>query len=334
MGRGGDGKEARLAGGHENSVRYQKSPGPAPHAEMNAAPTNGNANTNGASQQSDLQRVQRKWQMASCAHFFEAFGNVLPLRELAPDTAEDLTPSILERAIAEPDLDTGALLMLRDIIVCLLVALSAVSKKKAATSWFQSLRTLVSQRSVEFADCYVGSECLLSGFDNGLDFLVSVGWNVRLGMLLALCDMAVEEADSIREAIRESEQACTLSRSEIEHRGIRLAPIGRCSRKRYQYIVGKTRIYSGYKRKGSGGVLVECSDAKSMAELAEALEGSGLPKDMVLASKIRDVYLSPLLELEAKRARKIERQRQTEILKEESRRRNAVRPRRAKAAYL
>jgi len=272
--------------------------------------------------------------MASCAHFLTVFASVLPLKDISPDTAEDLTPSLLERGIAEPDLCAEACIALRDVIVCLLVAIGAVTKKNDQSNWFHSLRVFVGSRSTEFLDCYQGSENLLASFENGMDFLVSVGWNVRLGMLLALCDIAAEESVDIREALRDSEQKCTQGNSEINAREYRLLPIGRCSKKRFHYKVGTTRIYSGYKRKGSGAMLSECSDSKSMSQLADALASSGHLRDFKLASKIKEKYLAPLLELEERSRRKVEKKRLLEIQKEESRRRNSGRPRRSKASYF
>lgn len=272
--------------------------------------------------------------MASVAHFVETFRDILPLNEVSEDAAEDVTPGLLERAVAEPEGDTHACLVLRDVIVCLLIVIGQVSQKNMRESWFESLRVFVGGRRAEFMDCFFGTENVLDDFENGMDFLVSVGWNVRLGLLLGLCDIAAEEGQLVREAIRESEIATTATKCDLEVRGYRLAPIGRCSSRRCHYKVGKTRIYSGYKRKGSGTLLVECSDSKSMQELAEALAGIGHARDQVLAAKIRDVYLKPLLELEERGKRKLERKRQAEIVREESRRRNSARPRRSKASYM
>lgn len=282
----------------------------------------------------ELERVQRKWQMASVAHFLEVFKDLLPLKEISEDTYEDLTPSLLESAVAEPEVDTRACLVLRDVIMSLLVAIGAATKKNLQTSWFQSLRVLVGSRRSEFMDCYDGQENVLARFENGMDFLTMVGWNVRLGMLLSLCDVAAETGQTVREAIREAEHTATLQKNELDLKGYRLMPLGRCSKKRVHYKVGKTRIYSGYKRKGTGALLVECSDSESMNKLADALDGSGTLRDDTLASMIRDVHLAPLLELEERSRRKMERKRLAEIQREESRRRNAVRPRRSKASYF
>lgn len=283
---------------------------------------------------SELERVQRKWQMASCAHFFETFGNILPLRQISVDTAEDLTPSLLERAIAEPDLDTAACIALRDAIMALLISIGCSSQKSSTTTWFASLRMLIDTRKSEFTDCYVDQKNVLHDFDNGMDFLVSVAWNVRLGMLLTLCDIAVEESPLIRDAIREAEQASSMTKSAIDERCYRLTPMGRCSQRRFHYKVGKTRIYSGYKRKGSGALVVECSDSDTMQQFADALASSPHVRDQKLAQQIKEQYLAPLLELEERGRRKLERKRLAEIQKEECRRRNASRPRRAKASYL
>lgn len=283
---------------------------------------------------SDLERVRSTWQMASVAHFLETFREILPLKDVSEDAAEDITPELLERAVAQPEVDTHGCLVLRDVIICLLVVIGQVSRKNMHESWFESLRVFVSGRRAEFMDCFMGNRNVLEHFTVGMDFLVGVGWNVRLGLLLGLCDVAAEEGQLVREAIRESEMATTTAKSDLEVRGYRLPPIGRCSSKRCHYKVGKTRIYSGYKRKGSGAVLVECSDSQSMRELAEALANIGHARDQVLATKIQDQYLQPLLEMEERGKRKMVKKRLEEINREESRRRNAVRPRRSKASYL
>lgn len=282
----------------------------------------------------EVERVQRKWQMASVVHFVEVFRGVLPLKEVSEETAEELTPSLLERAVAEPELDTNACLMLRNVIQTLLLAIGTATKKSLDTSWFELLRMFVAGRRADFMDCFEGEENVLGRYENGMDFLTNVGWDVRLGLLLSLCDVAAESGHGIREAIRQSETASTLAKSDLDVKGYRLLPIGRCSKKRFHYKVGKTRIYSGYKRKGSGALVVECSNSKSMTELADALDVEGQQKDRALAGKIRDLYLAPLVELEEKSKKREERKRLAEIQREESRRRNAARPRRTKALYL
>lgn len=310
----------------------------------------------------DLEAVQRKWQMASCAHFLEVFRDFLPLKHISADTAEDLTPLLLEQGIVEPEINMVACIALRNVIMALLVVLEEATLKNVTESWFLSLKMLVENRRAVFLDCFDGTESVLAPFDDGLHFLTAVSWNVRLGLLLSLCDTAAEEAYIIRNAVRDAEQAKppppgtlgngsgvgpsgngrkglssdhrgSLPQSELEVRGIRLVPIGRCSRKRLFYRVGKTRIYSGYKRKGTGGLVVECSDSVSMRRLADALESSKFPKDMQLASEIRSKYLDPLLKLEEQTKRNQERKRLEQAQREETRRRNAHRPRRKKAAY-
>lgn len=282
----------------------------------------------------EVERVQRKWQMASIAHFLDVFRGVLPLAQFSEDAAEDLTPSLLERAVAEPELDVDTCVFLRNIIQTLLLTIGLAVKKSLPTTWFELLRMHVSERRADFMDCFEGDENILERYDNGMDFLTNVGWNVRLGLLLSLCDLAAENGDAIREALRQSEIASTSVKSDLDAKGYRLLPIGRCSKKRFHYKVGKTRIYSGYKRKGSGALVVECSDSKSMSELADALDGEGQPMDRALATKIRDSFLAPLLELEERTKKKEERKRLAQIQQEESRRRNAARPRRSKASYL
>lgn len=285
-------------------------------------------------QLSERERVQRKWQTASVAHFFEVFKDVIPLKEISEDTYEDLTPSLLEGAIAEPEIDARACLALRDLIMALLVTIGAATRKNLDRSWFQSLRVLVGSNRAAFLDCYDLDENLLGRYENGMDFLTNVDWNVRLGMMLSLCDVAAETSQSVREAVREVELACTHQKSALEAKGYRLAPIGRCSKRRVHYKVGTTRIYSGYKRKGTGALLAECSDSESMKQLAAALESTETVRDRALASTIKDIHLAPLIELEEKNRKKLERARLAEIRKEESRRRNSVRPRRSKASYF
>ncbi|PXF41011.1 hypothetical protein BWQ96_09278 [Gracilariopsis chorda] len=282
----------------------------------------------------DMERVQRKWQMASCNHFLHVFADKLPLREISVDTAEDLTPETLERAIAEPERSMESCIILRDVLTALLVSLEAVSLKNSQTSWFQALRVHVNRHPEEFGDCFQYGTNVLERYENGMDFLVESGWHVRLGLLLALCDITAERAKAIRDAIRESEVASTLTKSDIDQKGYRLQPLGRCSQRRFHYKIGKTRIYSGYKRKGNGALLVECSDSSTMSKLAESLGCSPHSRDTKLSTDIRTKFLAPLQEHEERVRRKMERKRLAEIQREESRRRNSVRPRRSRAAYL
>lgn len=286
----------------------------------------------------DLERVQRKWQMASAVHFVETFKEVLPIREISVDTHEDVSPVLLEQAVADPELYPSARLAFRNILMSFLLTLKQSSHKNLKESWFHSLRVYVEAHRDAFPDCFVQDTCVMSAFDEGMEFLLAVGWNVRLGLLLGLCDMAAEESFDIREhiksVIRDAEVSKGSDDNPIDSRGLRLPALGRCSRRRTFYKVGKTRIYSGYRRKGSGALLVECSDSKTMTQLAEALECSSDEKDMKLAKDIREKYLAPVIEFEEKLNRKLEKRRQAEILREEARHRNASRPRRKSATYL
>lgn len=372
----------------------------------------------------DLERVRRKWQLASCAHFLQVFRNHLPLKLISEDTAEDLTPSMLENAIVNPAGDREACIALRDVLKALLVVLEETTLKTIDDSWFHCLSMFVEDRPSMFIDCFdpsslakAGSmkniisgnsstvscltnggtsngaksnpnlsngtseavihalkpQSLLKSFNDGMEFLTSVNWNVRLGLLLSLCDIAAEEAPAIRNAIREAELAKPdavvsffpttstdsgkpasdgLSEangnpkrkgsgisiplqtiSPLEGREFRLRPIGRCSRKRSFYNIGKSRIYSGYQQKGSGSLVVECSDSTSMMKLVEVLEATKHPRDAQLAHDVKTKFLGPLVQMEERKRRKDERLRKEKIEREENRRRNSHRPRREKASY-
>ncbi|CAN8064051.1 unnamed protein product [Agarophyton chilense] len=283
---------------------------------------------------SDVERVQRKWQMASCNHFLHVFAPHLPLKLVSEDAAEDLTPEALERAVAAPEQSAQSCALLRDVIMALLLALDAVSLKSVHSAWYQALCVLVDANAELFADCFQFGTNELTHYRDGMHFITTAGWHVRLGLLLALCDMAAERAKCVRDAIRDSELASTITNSDLDHKGFRLQPLGRCSQRRFHYKVGATRIYSGYKRKGTGALLVECSDSRTMALLADALATSPFPRDATLATDIRTKFLAPLQELELRARRKAERKLQEQRLRDESRRRNSVRPRRANATYL
>lgn len=286
----------------------------------------------------DLERVQRKWQMASAIHFVEIFKDVLPIREISVDTHEDISPVLLEQAVAEPELYPGARIAYRNVLMAFLLTLKQASHKNLKESWFQSLRVYVEAHQDAFPDCFCQETCVMSAFDEGMQFLLSVGWNVRLGLLLGLCDMAAEESFDVREhirsVVRDAEASKGGEENPINSRGLRLPALGRCSRRRTFYKVGKTRIYSGYRRKGSGALLVECSDSKTMSQLADALESSPHERDTKLAKDIREKYLAPVVEMEEKLSRKLEKRKHAEILREEARQRNASRPRRSAASYL
>lgn len=332
----------------------------------------------------DLHKVQRKWQMASCAHFLETFKSILPLRRavMPESTPEDedlggppeLTPLMLEQAVVNPVRYRRALLAFRRVIQSLLVALNESSERNVFSSWYLALKRVVEETHAEwYPDCYAASgsgpsarkgKSILSWYEDGTTFLCAAPWTVRLGLLASLCDHAAECSDVIRNAVLDAQitrpptelrtvQAATDAPTEangtpvkssvpivalpptcLEQRGIRLRTIGRCSRKRSFFIVGKTRIYSGYKQKGNGGLVVECSDSSTMCKLATALESSKHPRDVQLANDVRAKYLGPLLDFESREKRKAERKRREEKLREETRLRNAHRPRRKSAAYV
>lgn len=286
----------------------------------------------------DLERVQRKWQMASAVHFVEIFKDVLPIREISADTHEDISPVLLEQAVADPELYPGARIAYRNVLMAFLLTLKQASHKNLKESWFHSLRVYVEAHQDAFPDCFSQETCVMSAFDEGMEFLMAVGWNVRLGLLLGLCDMAAEESFDVREhiksVVKDAETSKGSEDNPINSRGLRLQALGRCSRRRTFYKVGKTRIYSGYRRKGSGALLVECSDSKTMAQLADALESSPHAGDTKLAKDIREKFLAPVVEFEEKQSRKLKKQKHAEILREEARHRNASRPRRRAASYL
>jgi hypothetical protein len=233
----------------------------------------------------------------------------------------------------------SASVIFRDVVCVLLAALKEVPPKQAQDRWFAALTRYVASRPQEFPDCYPGTpgdgDSLLDRFDgDGMSFVFHVSWKCRLGLLQSLCDIAVEEAECVRDVIKEAERLSSATRQEVEARHFRLVPLGRCSQKRFYFCVGGSRIYSGFKRKGAGGVVVECSDVSSMRRLVDVLESSDNVKDAALGTKIRSWYLGPLIEGEERKRRKVDRGLAVEAQREESRRRNADRPRRARASYM
>ena len=356
---------------------------------------------------SDLERVQRKWQMASCVHFLCIFGSYLPYSEAGPLTHEHIDTLSIERAIAEPEVDAALALLLRDVYCTLLLAIK-VLKKNRLTYWFSTLKNFILDRSAEFPDLFANANgnCTLHYWDNGLEFIHGSTWNLRLAILLALCDIAAEEAECIRDALREKDRHTNVTKTttatttnaaaaaaaaasallqhnaqlvqpaqavhnvltnangnvnisvngnasdntanangngngngngsggavsaaaapsneavqlqaqtpmqgvvrapspaqpcaperEREVPAYRLSAIGRCSGRRYYYVVGKNRIFSGFKRKGNGLLRVECSDGTGMQALVERLQKSQHPRDRLLGSRIRDKHLTTLLE--------------------------------------
>jgi hypothetical protein len=325
------------ANGHEHGNGMAESNGA---AGTSTAPADNGVVIEPASEESaTVKLVQRKWQMCSCVHFFSSFKGVLPLSSIAIATATALSPLLLERAVAEPASDSVLSVVYRDVIASLLVALKEIPAKHAAERWYPALTKFVTARPQEFPDCFDGppnrQENILERFGTeGMSFIFHATWKCRLGLLHGMCDIVAEEAECMREVIKETERLSSATRQEIEARHYRLVPLGRCSQKRFYYCVGGCRIYSGYKRKGAGGVVVECSDVPSMRNLVAALEGSDKPKDAALGAKIRSWYLGPLLESEERKRRKMDRDLAVEAQREESRRRNADRPRRARASYI
>lgn len=289
-----------------------------------------------------VKQVQKKWQMCSCVHFFAIFKGVIPLQAVAPATAGALEPLLLERAVGDPASSSGLSVVYRDVVVSLLAALKELPAKSTAAieKWFSVLSKLVTARPQDFPDCYDGvlgapGTNVLERFDgDGMSFIYGAGWQCRLGLLHSLCDIVAEEAECVREVVKESERLSSASRQEIEARHYRLVPLGRCSKRRFYFCIGGQRIYSGLKRKGSGAMVVECSDVSSMRRMVDALEESQDSKDAALGSKIRSWYLGPLIEAEERKRRKVDRDLAAEAQREESRRRNAERPRRAGASYI
>ena len=280
----------------------------------------------------DLQRVQKSWQMASCGHFIETFAHVLPFTEICPDGLDGLDAISLERAVAEPETSPELCLLIRDVLATLFFSLGQVSKKSFASHWFEYLRKFIVERQTEFPDCFhKNGNCILRDYKDGIDFLVAVGWHVRLGLLLSLCDIVAEESDYIRDALRDKDSKNTEHHSKTE--GYRLAPLGKCSKRRYYYMVGKSRIYSGYKRKGYGILRVECSSHVTMNELIARLNSTGHGRDALLASTIENIHLEPLAKYEEEKQRNVNTARALAIAKEKVRQQNARRHRRLRAGY-
>lgn len=279
----------------------------------------------------DIQRIQRKWQMASVIHFLETFKHILPLKEISPDTFQYICPTLLEQAVADPDIYLAARLAYRDILMAFLLTLKQSSRKNIRESWFLSLRVYVESHRDAFPDCFVNEKNVLAAFGTGVQFIVSVSCSVRLGLLLGLCDVAAEKSSEIRSYIRDivkdAETVKSGQRNPIETHGLRLSPVGRCSRQRSFYKVGITRIYSGHRRKGTGILLVECSDSKTMIQLADALERSEHDRDNRLARKIRRKFLAPVIEVEERWRQSMERLRQEEFQVEEAQRQTAFKSR-------
>jgi hypothetical protein len=299
----------------------------------------GVAESGGGEECATVKLVQRKWQMATCVHFFSVFAGALPFASVAPASGAALTPLLLERAVGDASASASASVIFRDVVCVLLAALKEVPPKQAQDRWFAALTRYVASRPQEFPDCYPGTpgdgDSLLDRFDgDGMSFVFHVSWKCRLGLLQSLCDIAVEEAECVRDVIKEAERLSSATRQEVEARHFRLVPLGRCSQKRFYFCVGGSRIYSGFKRKGAGGVVVECSDVSSMRRLVDVLESSDNVKDAALGTKIRSWYLGPLIEGEERKRRKVDRGLAVEAQREESRRRNADRPRRARASYM
>lgn len=291
----------------------------------------------------DVRVVQKKWQMCSCIHFFTIFKDVIPLQVVAPATAGALEPLVLERAVGDPGADAMLSVVYRDVIMSLLAALKELPMKTPAAAierWFGVLTRVVAGRPQDFPDCFdgvvgePGSSLLERAEGDGMGFIYSVRWQCRLGLLHSLCDIVSEEAECVREVVKEAERLSSASRQEIEARHYRLVSLGRCSKKRFYYCIGGQRIYSGLRRKGTGTMVVECSDVASMRRMVHALESCDDAKDAALGSKIRKWYLGPLQEHEERKRRKVDRDLAVEVQREESRRRNADRPRRARASYM
>lgn len=285
---------------------------------------------------SAVDRVACKWQMASVAHFFSAFAKVLPLRDIGGEEPLDVSARTLELAIAEPDTNTSLGPALRDAFATLLLALRRVSRPRARTHWYEALCTFSSSRPQDFSDCFAANGVsLLRGYQDGSRFLLEAPWNLRLGAMLSLCDIAAEEADCVRDALRERPASAPSAPDPLDAPpdAYRLQPFGRCNKKRFYYRVGPSRIYSGFKRKGAGSLAVECSDSSSMQALIDRLHATSNNKDKNLADRIRDTYLPAVVEHEAVLRRRKNRLRQIEALRLDDRQRKKLRPRRRRVMY-
>lgn len=286
----------------------------------------------------DLKRVQRKWQMAAVVHFFSAFGRHLPIANVRAPNLPPLSGPYLERAIVEPDTCPDLCVAARDAIAILMLALRKVSVPRAPTHWFPALQTLSRARRAEFADCFdEESVSLLRAYPDGLRFLTDSPWPLRLATMHALVDTCAEEADCVRDALRAGGDAVCFDRAGAPELGdARLTPFGRCSKRRFYYRVSVERIYSGFKAKGDGLLEVECSDSDGMRALIERLERTRKPKDRMLASRIRDLYL-PALEAEEeivrRRLKRKNKLRELKMLQEDQKHVKMLRPRRKRVIY-
>ena len=101
-------------------------------------------------------------------------------------------------------------------------------------------------------------------------------------------DIVAEEATCVREAIYEGPSDGCVT---IPINTARMNPFGRCSKKRFYFLVAKRRIYSGFKRKGHGLLKVECSDGDSMQQFIERMEKIGGEKEKIIANKVKTSFL-------------------------------------------
>ena len=317
--------------------------------------------------------------MASTVHFFDTFHEVLQFEVRAPEVNGLVFSEVIEKSIADP-VQFKLVYVFRGFLKGLISAAcgrkvtqdekdrirlakmgvdegdGVVGVGEGGWNWWKELRGICKdeERSKGFDEFWGCAESVRKwwgdrrelGEEAQMDWdgwIRHVNWGERLGLIYNLCALVAGENEDLQGDIRKRVKLSEpLHRKEYGMRSmVRLKTIGKCSRKRWYWVVGGSRIYSGYKTTGSGGIAVECANEKEMKELVKKLltrdpsddRKGGIMRDRNLGGKIQDFWLRPLEEEGEKRRKILMRNMQAAAAKEEARIRNATRPRRRKAAY-
>mmetsp|Transcript_18978 Transcript_18978/g.76143 ORF Transcript_18978/g.76143 Transcript_18978/m.76143 type:complete len:501 (-) Transcript_18978:1483-2985(-) len=235
----------------------------------------------------------------------------------------------LENFLAQPEEYAQNRSLLDDVIIALL----APESRRSAKEWRKSvLRRAAEKReyfdSAVFASFEGRPVCVLE--DTPFNELPI---RQKILILKGLCDLATDDNEAIREAIK-----VHVKESTLEEGLVRMKPCWRTSHNRPYYFLDNgspsctsCRIFSV--GKGGNTIRVESSDMEEFTELLERTVGGADKRAATHARKLRERKLEPLLMKVQQAERRKQREEKREIMRLEAIARwtNSERPRRSAA---
>ncbi|KAJ8909163.1 hypothetical protein NDN08_005857 [Rhodosorus marinus] len=235
----------------------------------------------------------------------------------------------LENFLAQPEEFSQNRSLLDDVIIALL----APEGRRSAKEWRKSvLRRAAEKREYFDSAVFDGSEgrpvCVLE--DTPFNELPV---RQKILILKGLCDLATDDNEAIREAIK-----VHVKESTLEEGLVRLKPCWRTSHNRPYYFLDNgspsctsCRIFSV--GKAGNTIRVESSDMEEFTELLERTVGGADKRAATHARKLRERKLEPLLVKVQQAERRKQREEKREVMRLEAIARwtNSERPRRSAA---